>query len=99
MAAQLSIQNQVLLVRGSIDFDNAATVYAQGLNLLQQQPSSPVYVDLAGLQSSNSITLAIFVQWLRHRAVGQALYLQHVPPKMQAIVQASNLLDAFGLTP
>lgn len=97
VAAQLKVQDQVIALTGSIEFDNAASVYAQGLKLLKQQNHSPVYLDLSGLQSSNSIALAVFVQWLRQCATGQQLYLQHVPQKMQAIIQASNLQDAFGL--
>lgn len=99
MAAQLSVQDQVLFLKGSIEFDNAATVYEKGLTLLKQQQQWPVSIDLSGLESSNTIVLAVFVQWLRQCATGQMFYLQKVPQKMQAIIQASNLMAEFGLTP
>lgn len=96
-AAQLSVHNQVMFLKGSIDFDNAASLYEQGLSVLKQQQQWPVTIDLSALQSSNTITLAVFVQWLRQCNTGQTIHLQQVPQKMQAIIQASNLLDAFGL--
>lgn len=95
MAAQLKVQDQVLFVTGSIDFDNAPAIYAQGLKLLQQQNQWPIALDLSGLSSSNTIALAVFVQWLRQRQAGQGFYLKQVPPKMQAIIEASNLADAL----
>jgi phospholipid transport system transporter-binding protein len=97
MAAQLSVQDQVLFLKGSIEFDNAADVYEQGLKLLKQQNQWPIYIDLSSLNSSNTIALAVFVQWLRQCSASQPVYLQQVPPKMQAIIQASNLMAEFGL--
>lgn len=95
MATQLKVQDQVLFVAGSIEFDNAPAIYAQGVKLLQQQTQWPIALDLSGLTSSNTIALAVFVQWLRQRQVGQGFYLKEVPQKMQAIIQASNLADAL----
>ncbi|RYY78633.1 MAG: STAS domain-containing protein [Moraxellaceae bacterium] len=95
MVAQLKVQDQVLFVTGSIGFDNAPAIYKQGLNLLQQQNQWPIALDLSGLTSSNTIALAVFVQWLRQRKVGQGFYLKEVPQKMQAIIKASNLADAL----
>ncbi|XID75082.1 STAS domain-containing protein [Alkanindiges sp. WGS2144] len=97
MTAQLSLHNQVMTLTGSVNFDNAAQVYQQGLLLLKQQTSWPVYIDLSALTSSNTITLAVFVQWLRQGLAGQQLYLQKVPAKMQAIIGASSLMQSFGL--
>lgn len=104
MAASVTAKGQEWILDGSIGFDNAAQIYQQGLAYLKQQTQWPVYIDLAALQSSNSITLAVFVQWLRRcsepqRSVAQGLFLKNVPAKMQAIIQASSLATEFGLKP
>lgn len=104
MPARVTAKGQEWILDGSIGFDNAAQIYQQGLSCLKQQAQWPVYIDLAALQSSNSITLAVFVQWLRRcsdqkGAVQQALFLKNVPAKMQAIIQASSLAAEFGLKP
>ena len=80
---------------GSIHFENAAQIYQQGLLLLQQQKKWPLLLDLSGLQASNTIAVAVFVQWVRQCKVGQQIVLQHTPEKMQAIIDASNLQAAF----
>ncbi len=95
-AAQLSLDNNVMKLSGDINFDNATEIYQQGLALLKQQTSWPLAVDLSALRSSNTITLAIFVQWVRQCRVGQKIVLQHTPEKMQAIITASNLQAAFA---
>ena len=95
-AAQLSLDNNVMKLSGDINFDNATEVYQQGLALLEQQSSWPLAVDLSALRSSNTITLAIFVQWVRQCKAGQKIVLQHTPEKMQAIITASNLQAAFA---
>ncbi len=94
-AAQLSLTDQQIQLKGSINFDNAAQVYEQGLKLLKQQTQWPLIVDLSGLEASNTIALAVFVQWVRQCAAGQNIVLQHTPEKMQAIINASNLQQAF----
>ena len=80
---------------GSIHFENAAQIYQQGLLMLQQQKKWPLLLDLSGLKASNTIALAVFVQWVRQCKVGQQIVLQHTPEKMQAIIDASNLQAAF----
>ena len=80
---------------GSIHFGNAAQIYQQGLLMLQQQKKWPLLLDLSGLQASNTIALAVFVQWVRRCKVGQQIVLQHKPEKMQSIIDSSNLQAAF----
>lgn len=94
-SAQLDLLDQRMHLTGSIHFDNAAQVYEQGLKLVKQHTEWPLIVDLSGLESSNTIALAIFVQWLRQCRADQRIILQHTPEKMQAIIAASNLQQAF----
>lgn len=92
MSVELSINNQVLYVSGFIGFDNAARVYAQGIALIQQLSAGEnIVIDLAELTSSNTISLAVFVQWLRVCLPQQAIQLLHVPRKMHDIIGASSL--------
>ena len=92
---QLNLKDQTMVLSGRIDFDNAATLYQQGLELLKQQSQWPVMVDLSGLEASNTIALAVFVQWVRQCAADQRIVLQHIPAKMQAIIEASNLTSVL----
>jgi len=57
---------------------------------LQQQASKTVTIDLGGLTHSNTLTLAVVVQWIRGLPTTQ-VFLAHVPDKLAAIMQASSL--------
>lgn len=95
-AVPLSLQDCTMRLSGSIHFENAAQIYQQGLLMLQQQQKWPLLLDLSGLEASNTIALAVFVQWVRQCRAGQQIILQHTPEKMQAIINASNLQAAFA---
>ena len=92
MATQLNWSQPTLSLLGDIHFDNAEQVYQDGLRLLRQASVSTVYLDLSGFNTSNTISLAVFVQWIR--ALGNVrLKLVNIPEKMRDIIQAYNLLD------
>lgn len=95
MSAQVSLTGQILSVMGELTFANAHAVYQQGQRLLQQQPAKTLTIDLAGLTHSNTLTLAVLVQWIRglpNARVG----LTHVPDKLIAIIHASNLAQLLS---
>ncbi len=98
MSAQLSLSNQTLSLMGVINFDNAEKVYQEGLILLKQAAAPVVLLDLSAFNSSNTISLAVFVQWLRAMSAQCQLKLVHMPEKMRDIIEASNLLEVFDLT-
>jgi phospholipid transport system transporter-binding protein len=98
MSANVQLTDQMVYLSGFIDFDNAETVYQQGIPLLKQYTSSDVIpVDLSALTSSNTISLAVFVQWLKVILPTRKIQLLNVPPKMFDIIQASNLQAEFSL--
>lgn len=90
MTVTLTCQDQHLLLSGVVTFHNAQALYQQGLPILNAS-SPPKTLDLSQLSQSNTIALAVIVQWLRQLKPAQSLQLQHVPDKLQAIMRASNL--------
>jgi len=81
---------QRLLLSGAVTFGNAKALYQQGLPPLDSaQP--PTLLDLSQLSQSNTIAVAVIVQWLRQLKPTQSLQLVNVPEKLQAIMRASNL--------
>lgn len=90
MTADLTRHEQRLLLSGAVTFGNAQQLYQRGLPLLSAaQP--PTELDLSQLSQSNTIALAVIVQWLRQLKPTQSLQLVNVPEKLQAIMRASNL--------
>lgn len=90
MTVRLIRQDDVLLLSGAVTFANAKSLYQQGLPLLAVN-LPPTVLDLSQLSQSNTIVLAVIVQWLRQLKPTQSLQLQQVPDKLKAIMRASNL--------
>lgn len=93
--SRLSDGNGLTLV-GAVDSTNAGQCEADGLALIAQLASGVCVCDLAGLTTGNSVTAAVLMSWRRAAAKRQqTLTLHAIPPRLQAILQASNLLPVF----
>jgi phospholipid transport system transporter-binding protein len=91
MTATLICTDGCMTLEGMVGFHNAAAIYQQGSAWLRQQHSRQLVLDLSGLQSGNTVTLAVMMQWLRQLRGQQQLKIAQPPPQLQAIIQASNL--------
>lgn len=101
MAYQLTPRPDGFALSGQISLQEANAVLAAGLTLLQrQQLAGPTLMgDLSGLTQSNSVTLAVLLQWYRYLATqGIRLQLTGVPQRLRAIMGASSL-DTLLITP
>lgn len=95
MSLNLAVTGDVLRVEGVIDFDNADQSCASGLELLGRMPDT-VTLDLAGLASASTVTVAVLLRWARALAArGGRLQLSHVPAKCRAILAVSGLSSAL----
>ncbi|SPL69212.1 STAS domain-containing protein [Acinetobacter stercoris] len=87
----IEFNNQELKVSGKIDFDNAENYFLNGLKIIQNEKNFPITVDLAKLEHGSTVTLAVFVQWLRHTPNKQGLVFRNIPEKMMKIIQSCHL--------
>ena len=93
----IEMVNQQLTVKGAINFDNAETVYKDGLRLIEQYSNFPLVVDLADLAHGNTLALAVLVQWLRKTPDAQGLHFKNIPEKMMKIIQSCHLTQDLKL--
>ena len=89
----IKFENQELHVSGKIDYENAKTVYKDGLKLIQNENNFPMTVNLSQLEHGSTLALAVMVQWLRETPQSQGLSLKSVPEKMMKIILACHLQD------
>lgn len=95
MRATLTREDGTLRIQGDIDFANADACCDEGLALLAQMPGD-VLIDLAGLRSASSLSVAVLLRWARSVAAkDMTLRLANVPEKCRAIVQVSGLAEAL----
>ena len=61
---------------------------------------NPVEVDLKGLHSADSVTLAVLLDWMaRARRQEGDLLFRNVPKRLRSIAHLSDAEDLLGLTP
>jgi anti-anti-sigma factor len=95
MALSLQRNADTLHLQGDIVFANANECCERGLVLLAEIPGDAV-IDLAGLHSASSLSVAVLLRWARNVAAkGQALRLANVSEKCRAIVQVSGLTEVL----
>lgn len=95
MSASLRRDGAKLQVSGHIGFDNADACCDEGLALIAAMPGD-VVVELHGLTSASSLTVAVLLRWARQVAArGNRLSLAAVPEKCRAIVRVSGLAEAL----
>ncbi|MEY2862947.1 MAG: hypothetical protein RLY58_654 [Pseudomonadota bacterium] len=91
MSAQIRLDGQTLFLMGLVDFAHAAEIYRSGCEVLAATTERHVQLDLSALQHSNTLTVALIVQWIRQFQGKIQLQLVHIPNQLQAIMRASNL--------
>lgn len=91
----LSLEQGELHVSGEIHFDNADAYYQQGLALIRQQ-SLPLVINLSQLERPSTLSLAVFVAWIRELPQVNDLVFKAVPEKMIKILQATDLKDTLS---
>lgn len=95
MSLALTVAGDTLQVQGVVDYDNADAACADGLARLAGMPAT-VTLDLAGLASASTVTVAVLLRWARAlSARGGRLQLAHVPEKCRAILKVSGLAAAL----
>lgn len=87
----IEFKNQELTVSGAINFENAETLYLNGLRIIQMQQQYPIIVNLSQLKAANSLTLAVLVRWLRQTPEAKGLLFKEVPEQMLKIIQSCHL--------
>ena len=87
----IEFKNQELTVSGAINFENAETLYLNGLRIIQMQQQYPIIVNLSQLKAANSLTLAVLVRWLRQTPEAKGLLFKAVPEPMLKIIQSCHL--------
>ena len=87
----IEFKNQELTVSGAINFENAETLYLNGLRIIQMQQQYPIIVNLSQLKAANSLTLAVLVRWLRQTPEAKGLLFKAVHEQMLKIIQSCHL--------
>ena len=88
----LIVENETLMVSGTLTFDSVVKIWNQGLKIIQSHASAHLYINLANLLSSDSSSLALWASWMRAAyRQKKTLNFKNVPKFMQDLIRVHGL--------
>ncbi|NIP13612.1 MAG: STAS domain-containing protein [Pseudomonadales bacterium] len=82
-----------------VDFGNFASVRSAGEQYLAESVGERAVVDLTGLESCNSIAVALLMAWFRFaHARGQEVVYAGAPQDLLSIIEISGLMEVLPLS-
>ena len=85
------ITSEFAVVGRELDIDQAEALNLTGQSLIAERPS-PIRVDLAGLETANSVTVAVLVAWYRAATLEEkTIDFVNLSPELQDIIEFSGL--------
>ena len=86
----IDLKENILFVKGSLNFYNVESAYQQGLKLMKALQD--IKIDLKGLAASDSSGLALLSAWVRMcRQQNKAILFNNMPSFMQDISRVCGL--------
>ena len=93
----IELSNEFALSGDAIGLDDADRVRLQGLGLIdarQVGEEDAIVVDLARVESANTITVAVLAAWHRHaRLSGKSIVFVNLSNELRNIIAFSGLTD------
>ncbi len=88
--AVLEESNGLLVLKGTVQFDNVVSLLQQGITFFNKL--NDIKVDLKGLSRCDSSGLALLTAWVREaRRQNKAIVFIHMPSFMQDILRVCGL--------
>jgi anti-anti-sigma factor len=88
---EIKVGNGALQLFGDLDFNNVMSLYQKSIKLFSSQ-SAILTLDFAGLRSTNSVALALIVNWMRLAEQTQkSIKLLNLSPEVMSLAKASGL--------
>ena len=97
-ACELIFSPEMLHVRGRLDFDSVVSAEPLGRQWLTTQVLQQCYIDLSGVEYSNSAGITLLLSWLRTAAdTGKRVTITHIPEDLLSIIRLGSLEDILQL--
>ncbi len=91
MKTEIRIDNDVIHIRGNLDFTNAMSIYNNSLKAFST-PQSKVIIDFSELESTNSVALALIINWIRlARKKNTSIQFKNLSDDIMSLAKASGL--------
>lgn len=82
-----------------VDFESFAAIRAAGEQFLTDKADDAAIIDLSGLESCNSIAVALLIAWFRFaHARGREVVYAGAPQDLLSIIEISGLMEVLPLS-
>jgi len=94
-----SISAHQLCLKGPLDVSTIRQIWLLGHQLIDKaEPNAQLALDLSGVTSADSASVALLLDWLRHaKKQNKQLNCCQLPEKIQEIIRVSNLESLFDM--
>jgi phospholipid transport system transporter-binding protein len=90
--ADITCENNTILLSGKVDFFNVMSVYQQSLSFIVAQQAFTI--DCTHLQEANSAVIALLIEWIKHaKAIAASITFRGLSPDLLVLAKAANLDD------
>jgi|GEM_PF-494605 len=97
-ACEITLSPETLHVRGRLDFDSVVSAELLGRQWLTTQALQQCYIDLGGVEYSNSAGITLLLSWFRAAAdTKKSVTLTHTPDDLLSIIRLGGLEDILQL--
>ncbi len=88
--ADITFENNTILLSGKLDFFNVMSVYQKSLNFIKA--NEVITIDCTHLEEANSATIALMIEWIkRAKEISAPVKFQGVSADIMAIAKAAGL--------
>ncbi len=90
--ADITCENNTILLAGKLDFFNVMSVYQQSLSFIKAKQA--FVIDCTQLQEANSAVIALLIEWIKlAKVIASPLTLRGLSPEILVLAKAANLDD------
>lgn len=89
--ANIKIEGNVLHLSGDLDFNNVMPLFTESLSVFERSESE-IKIDFAGVTSSNSVALALMINWMRlAKEKAKRIQLANVSQEILSLAKSAGL--------
>lgn len=99
MPDNIETVDKTMFIKGRLDFNNIPETLTLGKNFILAGTGA-LQINLSGITSSNSATLALLLAWIRAcKSINRPVEITNMPNELNQLATITDIKDILHLTP